>query len=224
MSWRVLLLLAILALGGCRDRSDAKALAQIVREYLQHHPAAPERLDAYLAKYPQDTQARVIRGNWYENAGEDRLAEAAYEQALQVDPKCPEALTGLGIVRRKQQRYPEAMRYYEQAVVAAPSYAPAWASMVTVALKLGQDAKGLECGRRAYALQQTDPSVVANLAIACHCNGLAEERDRLAAEAERLGYPQMRRLHLLFQGRMTIRDEDPPVPAAAPASAAPASP
>ncbi len=168
--------------------------------------AAAEKLEKMLADKPRDPLGWTILGHIREDLDEDGAADRAYRKALNINPRQVEALTGQGILARKTGNYKKAMDYYRKAVEIAPDYAQAYSSMTTIALKLEQDQEAVRYARKGYELDPSDPVIVANLAIALHYAGDFEERDRMAAKAQQMGYGKMDVLKALFDGDWTIRD------------------
>lgn len=213
MPTRLLLstLLLSLALGGCDllpigQSIPPEQILEVDRTRQKDPAQAARDLEALLAKKPKDALGWTILGHIREDLDEDEAAEAAYHKALAVDPRQYQAITGLGILERKRGNYEGAMDRYHEAVAINPEYGQAWSSMTTISFKLGKDKEALEYALRGWSLDDEDPVVAANLAIALHYNGKHDERDRMAAEAERLGYRNMETLGKLFSGEYTIRD------------------
>src|SRR3990172_12033544 len=103
----MLLLVVLLFLPGCGDTSpvgrtssDLDAIAKI---YKQGGPkAAIEKLNEYLKSKPNDDLAWTILGNAYEDLDQNEKAEAAYKKALEINSNGFQAITSMGILRRKQ--------------------------------------------------------------------------------------------------------------------------
>ncbi len=207
----MLLLAVLLFLLGCGDTSpvdrSSSELDAISKIYKQGDPkSAIEKLDGYLKSKPNDDLAWTILGNAYQDLDQQEKAEAAYKRALEINSNGFQAITSMGILRRKQGKYDEALAYYEKALAINPKYAQAYSSMTVIALKQEKDAKALEYAKKAYDLDKTDPVIVANLAVAYHYNGMAELRDKTTKEARRLGYTKIDRLEKIYSGELTIRD------------------
>lgn len=164
------------------------------------------QLREYLADYPKDDLAWTILGNAYEDG--DRLdeARAAYDLALEIDPERFEAITGTGILHRKRGEYEQAMAAYRRALEIDPTYAQAYSSMTVIALKQERDREAVEYAEKGWELDPEDPAIAANLAVAYHYVGDTEGRDRMTAEAERLGYTKVDVLRGIYAGELTVRD------------------
>jgi Tfp pilus assembly protein PilF len=182
---------------------DVEGLNQLRRS----DPAtAAARLRDYLANHPDDDKAWTVLGHACKDLDEVDDAEAAYQRALEINPRRFEALTGQGILCRKKGRYGQALAWYEKALAVDATHAHAYSSMTVIALKQNDDARALEYAKKGYALDSTDPAIVANLAVACHYNGLWELRDEKTAEAKQLGYPKIDVLEQIYRGEITVKD------------------
>ena len=194
---------------GCSNsgRGSRTELTSIARIYEQGDPGkAAEKLQSYLKTYPQDDLAWTILGNARENLDQDQEAEAAYSKALEINSRQFQAITGMGILSRKKRDYDRALGYYKQAIAIDPKYAQAYASMVVISLKQKNYPEALTYAQQAYDLDRKDPGVVANLATACHFNGMTARRDQLTQDAERLGYKNGDKLRQIYSGEMTLED------------------
>lgn len=135
-----------------------------------------------------------VRGIALSEAGRQNEARLALEQALDLDPRDPRALEGMGMVALRQQRWQDAERYLEQALAVNPASAEAW-NMLAVA-KIsgpGDSAGALEAWSRSLDLDPEQWDVLYNLGLVAPDlgrNDLAREalRQFLAgAPAERYG-------------------------------------
>ena len=211
MKRRLTPLVALLVLVGCTGGlaqrcSNPNELNRLGELRLKDPQAAVPGLEQYVAAHPRNDLAWTILGHAYEDLDEDAKARKAYDRALEVNPRAHRALTGLGILARKQGDYDGAMAYYQRAIAIDAKYAQAYSSMTTLALKRGKDAEALAYAKKGYALDKEDAVVAANLAIAYHYNGLVQQRDEMTAVARRLGYPDPDRLKQIYSGELTVRD------------------
>jgi Flp pilus assembly protein TadD len=188
--------------------AGSRELDEIAEIYEQGDAkTAVERLTRYVAKNAKDDLAWTILGNAYMDLDELDKAEDSYKQAIKVNPRRFNAITGLGILSRKNGKYDEAMRYYKKALEIDPKYAQAYTSMVVIALKQEKDKDALTYAEKAYALNDSDPVILANLAVAYHYNGMYKERDKMTKKAEKAGYKKMDALKEIYSGEMTLRDK-----------------
>jgi tetratricopeptide (TPR) repeat protein len=193
---------------GCGSSgTDRSRLDRIASEYERGNPAAAiDELNDYLAAYPGDDLAWTILGHAHEDMDSLDEAQVAYDNALEINPRRFEAITGKGILHRKRGEYELAMEAYRAALAIDPDYAQAYSSMAIIALKQYEDADALEYARRGYELDNTDPVIAANLAVAYHYNGEFDDRDRMARIAEQLGYANLDALRQVFAGEVTVRE------------------
>lgn len=212
MRFRLFLLLTLLSVSSCKGilpgrRTSARELDAIAQTYKQGDPkTAAEKLKEYLKGRPQDDTAWTILGHAHGELNEDQAAEDAYRRALEINPKRFEAVTGMGILARKKGNYDQALSYYEKALAIDPKYAQAYSSMTVIALRQRRDAQALEYAGKGYDLDPSDPTIVANLAVAYHYNGMFEQRDKMTEQAKSLGYAKAETLRKIYSGEMSVRD------------------
>jgi Tfp pilus assembly protein PilF len=211
MKAHAFLLLMLLSLAGCGERSSRSRLSPKEIETLgalrKSDPrSAVVKLKQQLETKPRDDTAWTLLGHSYEDLDQDEEADAAYRKALEINPRQFQALTGIGILSSKKGKLDEAMAYYEKAIIIDPSYAQGYSSMTVIALKRGQDVKALEYAQKGYDLDKTDPVVAANLAVAYHYNGKLELRDKMTEEAQKLGYQNVDALQKIYKGEATVRE------------------
>jgi Tfp pilus assembly protein PilF len=199
--------LAAFSLANNALAEDSRELNRIAKLYQSGNveKAVPE-LKSYLAAHADDTLAWTILGHASKDAGQLAEAEKAYKEAIRLNPKRVEALTGMGMLARTTKDYDEAMRWYEQAIKIDPKYGQAYSSMVTLALKKGDFKKAVSMGEKSYQLDNADPVIAANLAIAYHYDKQIDARDRMTKTAARLGYGKLDVLQKIYAGEMDVRD------------------
>jgi Flp pilus assembly protein TadD len=104
---------------------DVEALRSLVTYLLEAGDTglAREALDAALAKRPDDSNLHEIRGRVLEHEGATKdEVEAAYQHALELDPRSPHALEALGRMAASSGRLEEALSLLcDQAVKRVPS-------------------------------------------------------------------------------------------------------
>ena len=136
----------------------------------------------------------------------NELAEQNYRTALQINPNDSAAYVGLGVLCRKRGDLDGAMQYYQRAVALNPKGAQAYSSMAIIEMKRSNDRKALEYAEKASKLDSKDATLAANLAVAYHYNNRIADRDRMCAEAERLGYRGLDSVQAIFRGEKSMRD------------------
>lgn len=189
----------VLLVAGCQQTSDPARLERIAAVLARGDSAgAIAQLQSYVASYPEDDIAWSILGNAHLRADQDEQAEVAYQQALQVNPGCVQALTGKGVLYRKQGDYDQAMQAYRSALAADPSYAHAYSSMSVIAILQDKTAEAVDFAEKAYDLDRTDATIAANLAIAYHRAGKTAQRDKTYNAARQLGYAKLDSLDRIF--------------------------
>lgn len=185
------------------NRAELNTLAVIYNggEYAR----ATVELKKYVAKYPKDSLAWTILGHAFEELDQDTNAEEAYESALIADPRAYQAITGLGILARKQGELEKAEGYYNQALGIHPSYAEAYSSLVMIAIKRGDFEGAVAYGEKGYALAPNNGVITANLAVAHHYAGDLNRRDEMTEVARLLNYRNMEKLRLIYKGDLDVR-------------------
>lgn len=198
----------ILLIAGCTAQNDEKKL-EPVAEKMQagEYEAAKKDIEKFLSKNKKSKIGWILSGHIYAELDEDSLAIISYEKALAIDHDAEEALTGLGIVFRKQQDYDKAAAYYYRAIKVNPGYAQAYSSLVTIELKRKNFNKAVELGQKAFDLDKEDPVIAANLSVAYHYAGDSTKRDKYYKIAESLGYKSLEKVKQIFAGEFTIFDD-----------------
>ncbi len=190
------------------DKGNRSELNEISQLYLSGIDApARSRMEAYLAKYPDDDLAWTIMGNMLEDNDLDAEAEDAYCKAIELNGDNFQAINAMGVLSRKNGDYDAAMDYYHRALDIEPDYAQAYSSMAVIELKRTNDVEALRLARLGYDRDKSDPVIAANLAVVHHYNGNMQERDRLTKIAESLGYKNVDLLQQIYNGEMTVRDD-----------------
>ena len=167
-------------------------------------PAIAAQLQTYLENYPKDDLAWVILGNCQTDLEDLPAAANAFESALKINPRCVQAITGQGILLRQQGRFDEAVAMYQKALEVDPNYAQSYASMVTLEIYRKNYAKAIQYGEQSYRLDDTDPVIAANLAVAYHYLDDVANRDKFRKIAAQLNYRNMDTLQQIFDGEIEI--------------------
>ncbi|QOC22631.1 winged helix-turn-helix domain-containing protein [Wenzhouxiangella sp. AB-CW3] len=106
-------------------------------------------------------------------------AQAAIQQAKDLDPKLAEAHASLGLLYTATRNGSRAVQSLERAVALRPSYAEAYNWLAWTYLVLGQPERALENAVRAVELDPMSPEALSNLLLAQI--GTAEHEAALAA-------------------------------------------
>ena len=103
-------------------------------------------------------------GNLKRATGDLLQAKAAYEMAIQIDPKFAAGYYNLGMTLKAFGQMREAIASYQRAIQLNPDYAEAYQNLGVVRLKLGQVQESLAAFGKAIALyQQQNPAAAAQL-------------------------------------------------------------
>ena len=137
-------------------------------------------------------------------------ARRAYEQALQLDPRCQPALVGLARLHERQQEYPQAIARYKDALALEPQSAGVWYQFGMCWARQGHWANAIECLRRASVLEPRNTSYAnqygfalaragqfdASYAHFCRTVGEARANYNLALMARHMGRHELSREYL----------------------------
>ncbi len=96
--------------------------AKAYNEYWVHQrfEVALTDLDRALARAPNYAEALTMRGFLYRRLGRwDEMLEA-FARAVELNPRHPDVLQSAGQAAAYLRRYPEAARYYDRSIAAAP--------------------------------------------------------------------------------------------------------
>lgn len=104
-------------------------------------------------------------------AGNLRHAERAYLAQLQADPKEPNALHYLGVLRHQQGRSDEAEALIARALDAVPGYVDAWNNLGNVRRSSGRLDEAEQAYRQALALDDAHANAWSNLGVVLRAQG-----------------------------------------------------
>ena len=129
----------------------------------------------------------------FEDARYD-VAQTRYKQALELNPRSPEALTGLAGLQMKLQQYQAAAEIYEQLVRIQPGNADGWRGVFLSYARLNEYEKALSTMNRvpagARAQLNRDPEVLRSLASIYQAEHRTADAQRVLAEALALPFPE----------------------------------
>lgn len=120
-------------------------------------------------------------------------AQARYKQALEMNPRSPEALNGLAGLEMKLQQYASAVEIYEQLLHVQPANADGWRGCFLAYARLDAYDKALSTMNRVPAGVRSqlnrDPEVLRTLATLYEAEHRPAEAQRVLAEALALPFP-----------------------------------
>jgi len=93
-------------------------------------PQARQRAQSAIEANPNDATAYFVLGLVLEMAKDDRGAQNAYEKAISLDPRSPDAQINLGNLLMRNGRYDDAAARYRAMTQVAPSNAEAWTRLM----------------------------------------------------------------------------------------------
>lgn len=124
---------------------------------------------------PNTVEQLIIRAKQLQHA--DKLAEATrlYHTALQFNADHPEALHGLGLVRRAQKDLDGALPLIQQAVILAPDRADYYNDLGILFQERGEFEKAISFHKRALKVKTDFSPAYINLGVAYKCIGKLDE-------------------------------------------------
>lgn len=131
--------------------------------------------------------------DWFDLACELELssieeAKEAYERALKLDPRHPDAHVNLGRLLHEQGAPAAAEEHYRKAIAAKPDHDTAWFNLGVALEDLGHVRDATEAYRRAIALDDNNADAHYNLAGLCEKKG-----DKQAALRHLKTYARLRK-------------------------------
>lgn len=144
-----------------------------VPPYLLTHPGAPERManiESMLSSYtpggPKEEAERlrrsypmfrtVLRGRYWE----PHAAEKHFHSQLEKNPLSPQAHFGLGIMRKEEAAYHEAIEHFQKALEGLPDSLPVLRYLGEVYQLLGRDQEALKIFEKALKIDNMDRSTL----------------------------------------------------------------
>lgn len=198
-------LFVFLLLFNCSDFSKKYDLVEIEEVYLKGNiELAQEQLNTYISQHKNNEYAWTLHGHMYSDLYEFENAKENYKKALKINPKTVEAITGLGIVARLEGDFDKAENYYLDAIKIDSDYGQAYSSLVGIMLNKRNFKLAVEYGQKGYNLDNGDPIIASNLAVAYHYFGDLENRDKYFEIAKKLGYDDIETLQDIFEGKYSV--------------------
>lgn len=158
--------------------ADAWHLLALLAREISMLDVALELVSQAVSLSPDVALFRVTQGDILRDSQDLAGAEDAYKAALEVMPESFEAMSGLGLLYRAQQRPDDAKPYLIGALALRPQSPEALSNLGAVLEMQGHVPEAIECYRRAVALSPDAPGLLANLGGA-----LAHAGDYVAAES-----------------------------------------
>ncbi|WP_417066973.1 tetratricopeptide repeat protein [Niveibacterium terrae] len=133
-------LLALICVSGVPAWAEA-GIAEVQTLLRQaNYPAALTRVNALLAKTPNDAQARFAKGVILTELKRNNEAIAVYLALAKDRPDLPEPYNNLAVIYAQQKQYDKAKAALEQAIRTHPAYATAHENLGDVYAKLASQA------------------------------------------------------------------------------------
>lgn len=115
---------------------------------------AVSELTAYTLLQPKSVNGWLKLGAAHQRLAKYDAAETAYRTAINLVPRHPEALNGLGCIQVTRRRYVDAVQYFQAALAESPGYPAALLNQATVTHRyLNQRSTALQKYRQYLALQ-----------------------------------------------------------------------
>jgi tetratricopeptide (TPR) repeat protein len=113
-------------------------------------------VEALIAEQPRFADAYLVRANIRAIRGENRLAIADYERALELQPNAHETWQSLGLALRRLDRHDRALAAFERALALRPTYADALIGRGDALRLLDREPEAFACYDQAIALGGED--------------------------------------------------------------------
>jgi type IV pilus assembly protein PilF len=130
------------------------------------YEVALDEVKLAVAARPDLAEAHNLRGLIYGALGEPKLAEEAFQRALQLAPRSGDTLHNHGWFLCQQQQYAQAQAQFERAI-ALPTYRDTARSLLAMGVcqaRAGQMADAERSLVRSYELEPNNPTTAYNLA------------------------------------------------------------
>ncbi|MEL6836509.1 MAG: tetratricopeptide repeat protein [Bacteroidota bacterium] len=170
------------------------------------HKEAKKQLDYYLRYFPKSKRAWALLGAVELELENLQQAKTAFEKSIDYDPMYSYALTGLGVIYRREKRFDKAEDCYYRALRSNPNDYRAKSSLMLLELYKGNADVAISLGEDSIrnGLDSVEPVVVGNLAVAYHTIDEFDKRDELIEYLRLNEYMGLYYLMLFFEDRVTI--------------------
>lgn len=161
-------------------RELAGDLDGAIRQYRRAVKEAPDRSD-YAVSLGNALRKKAIASDRRDEQLD--AAQRAYEHALSVDPRCAQALIGIGLCQKARGRKEQALDAFQRAEKAAPESPLPHVMMASLYQSMRENDKAMEEYRAAVRLCPNDPQLHNAMAILNENIGLSDGgRARLARQ------------------------------------------
>ena len=193
------------------DVMQSRPSVVILRKVLQldQRLGEPERglarLDDWLRKSPNDTNARLIKAVTLHGLGRESQAAEEYEKVLSVAPGAVHALNNLAWIRLNEDVH-EAARLAKEAVRLEPNNPDFLDTYGWILVQAKQPALGLPRLQAAFAQRPSDPTIGYHLAAALHANAETDRAGEVldALRAQQVTSSDLKALQDKIRGRATV--------------------
>ena len=182
-------------LSSCSGDAHGRALAiEVACIEARDHKDAHRRLDDVLRDCADSLVLLLSFGIELAELGETALAILALERLCALDSKSHVPRYNLGVVLEEDERVPEALVRYEEALQIDARFAPAWQRKAACLVQEGLRDEAVEAYRKYLELEPHDPHEWISLAIVHSDEERWEQATRAYERAERLD-PENLSLH-----------------------------
>lgn len=92
-------------------------------------------------------------------------ARASFDQALQVDPECTDAVNNIGVVLYRQKRFDESVAVFDEIIAQQPGYVRAWYNKGVVMDRLGRFRQAIDYYDQALLLNPGGARIWSNRGV-----------------------------------------------------------
>lgn len=143
--------------------------------------AARDQFLAFERSRPRSAVPKFRLGELFEEWGRLELAAVHFEAGLKIDPDDAKALTGMGVVRMRQEKLDEALVYYRKALALDASDASTHAGAAIASDGLGRVRDAVHYNREALRIDPELATAANNLAWLLATSGDHDLRDPVEA-------------------------------------------
>ncbi len=154
----------------CRSEPNNVSYGLFLSEYLRLDKKLEDALvvlDALVLQVPEHAGAWTNKGTVLQGLGRDAEAQAAYEQALRIQPAAAEVINNIGILRHKAGDWRDAIAFFDRALGLNARLAKAHANKAAALKELGLLDEAVASCRQALELDAgsaDDYTTLVNLA------------------------------------------------------------